>query len=244
MKFEDLRKLHQKKSRAEFGCFLVEGEHLVQELQQAAQRDPRLRSSEIYFTAQHAEWRTDLRTHLLNTRQMAQLSETRSPQGIVALVPLLAPPAATAGERAIYLHEIQDPGNLGTILRTLAWFGKFRCLLSPDSVDPYNSKVVRASMGAIFQVPVEVDVPMAGLSHRFARLASLEFRGRSIASAAFRDFDCYLFGSEARGLPREALDTLRTQPFTIEGSGTMESLNVAAAVNIAQYELHRVPVSP
>jgi RNA methyltransferase, TrmH family len=244
MKFEDIKKLHQKKHRAEFGCFLVEGEHLVQELQQAAVLDERLRSSELYFTAEHQHWRTDLRTHVVNARHMMELSETRSPQGIAAVVPLLAAPAALAGERAIYLHEIQDPGNLGTILRTLAWFGKFRCLLSPGSVDPHNGKVVRASMGAIFQVPVEVDVPMEKLTERFASLASLEFKGRSIGTTAFRNFECYLFGNEARGLPREALEAVKAQPFTIAGTGAMESLNVAAAVNITQYELHRAPASP
>ncbi len=243
MKFEDLKKLHHRKYRAQFGCFLVEGEHLVLELQKAALRDERLRSSELYFTADHAHWRTQLQTHVVNARHMTQLSETRSPQGIVAVVPLLAASAPLAGERAVYLHEIQDPGNLGTILRTLAWFGKFRCLLSPDSVDPHNGKAVRASMGAVFHVPVEVDVPMESLPRRYASLASLEFKGRSIATTAFRHFECYLFGNEARGLPREALDAVKAQPFTIAGAGVMESLNVAATVNIAQYELHRQPAS-
>jgi len=241
MKFEDIKKLHQKKYRAEFGCFLVEGEHLVQELQKAAAHDERLRSSEIYSTAEYRHWRTDLKTHVVNTRHMMELSETRSPQGIAAVVPLLTAPAPLTGERAFYLHEIQDPGNLGTILRTLAWFGKFRCLLSPDSVDPHNGKVVRASMGAIFHVPVEIDVPLAVLPARFGRVASLEFKGRSIATTAFRNFDCYLFGNEARGLPPEALAAVRAQPFTIAGSGAIESLNVAASVNICQYELHRLP---
>ena len=164
MKFEDIKKLHQKKYREEFGCFLVEGEHLVQELQKAATRDARLRSSEIYFTREYADWPTQLTTHVVNSPHMMQLSETRSPQGIAAVVPLLAAPPAQAGERAIYLHEIQDPGNLGTILRTLAWFGGFRCLLSPNSVDPHNGKAVRASMGAIFHVPVEADVPIEPLA--------------------------------------------------------------------------------
>lgn len=240
MKFEDLKKLHHRKYREEFGCFLLEGEHLVQELQKAALRDERLRSSEIYFTADYTHWTSQLTTHVVNSRHMMQLSETRSPQGIAAVVPLLAAPAPQAGERAIYLHEIQDPGNLGTILRTLAWFGGFRCLLSPDSVDLHNGKVVRASMGAIFSVAVEADVPMAALPERFGRVASLEFKGRSIATTAFRNFDCYLFGNEGRGLPSEALAAVKAQPFTIAGSGVIESLNVAATVNICQYELHRL----
>lgn len=239
MKFEDIKKLHQKKFREEFGCFLLEGEHLVQELQKAAANDERLRASEVYFTRDFAHWTSQLTTHVVNSRHMMQISETRSPQGIAAVVPLLAAPAPRPGERAIYLHEIQDPGNLGTILRTLAWFGGFRCLLSPDSVDVHNGKVVRASMGAIFHVPVEIDVSMESLPARFRRIASLDLQGRSIASPAFREFDCYIYGNEGRGLPREALASLNAQPFTIAGTGLIESLNVATTVNICQYELNR-----
>ncbi len=239
MKFDDIRKLHQKKFREQFGCFLVEGEHLVLELQKAAARDARLRTSEIYLTQEHAHWRSPLPIHVVNSRHMAQLSETRSPQGIAAVVPLLGAPAPQAGERAIYLHEIQDPGNLGTILRTLAWFGQFRCLLSPNSVDPHNGKAVRASVGAIFHVPVEIDVPMATLPARFGRIASLNLQGQPITSPQFRDFDCYVYGNEARGLPPEALAGMSTTAFTIAGTGTIESLNVAATVNICQYELAR-----
>jgi RNA methyltransferase, TrmH family len=239
VKFEDIRKLHQKKFREEFGCFLLEGEHLVQELQKAAVHDARLRSSEVYFTREYAHWTSALTTHVVNSRHMVQISETRSPQGIAAVVPLLTAPAAHPGDRAIYLHEIQDPGNLGTILRTLAWFGGFRCLLSPDSVDVHNGKVVRASMGAIFHVPVEIDVPLDSLPSRFGQIASLDLQGKPIDSPAFRNFDCYMFGNEGRGLPRESLAAMQGQPFTIAGTGAIESLNVAATVNICLYELSR-----
>jgi RNA methyltransferase, TrmH family len=239
MKFEDLKKLHYRKHREEFGFFLVEGEHLILELKKAAERDARLRDAEIYCTQNYAHWSTPFVTHVINTRQMTQMSETRSPQGIVAVVPLLTSPAAEPNERAIYLHEIQDPGNLGTILRTLAWFGGFRCLLGPGSVDVHNSKALRASMGAIFHVPVEADVQIESLATRFARIASLDLHGQSIASPSFRDFDCYLFGNEARGLPQEQLGALKSEPFTIIGTRAIESLNVAATVNMCQYELHR-----
>lgn len=241
MKFEDMKKLHQKKFRQQFGCFLLEGEHLVQELQKAAHHDPRLRASEIYLTREYAHWRSELPIHVLDARHMAQLSETRSPQGIAAIAPLLAAPAQQPGERAIYLHEIQDPGNLGTILRSLAWFGGFRCLLSPNSVDLHNGKAVRASMGALFHVPVELDVPLQALPARFRRIASLDLRGKPISAPEFRDFDCYVYGNEARGLPREALSAMHATPFTITGTGAIESLNVATTVNICQYELTRSP---
>ncbi|MDE2447491.1 MAG: RNA methyltransferase [Gammaproteobacteria bacterium] len=239
MRLEDIKKLHQKKYREQFGCFLLEGEHLVQELQKAAIRDARLRASEIYLTRDYTHWSSDLPMHVVNSRHMAQLSETRSPQGIAAVVPLLATPAQSPGERAIYLHEIQDPGNLGTILRSLAWFGGFRCLLSPHSVDLHNGKAVRASMGAIFHVPVEIDVPLAALPGRFERIAALDLQGKPICGPGFRDFDCYIYGNEARGLPHEAVSGMRATPFMIPGSGAIDSLNVAATVNICQYELTR-----
>jgi TrmH family RNA methyltransferase len=239
MKFADLKQLHQKKFREELGWFLVEGEHLVLELQRALARDARLRSSEIYVTREYADWKSPLPVHVLNARQMAQLTETRSPQGIVAVVPLISAPAESNGKRAVYLHEIQDPGNLGTILRTLAWFGGFRCLLSPNSVDVHNGKAVRASMGALFHVPIEIAVPIETLAARFSRIACLDMHGQSIAAPQFRDFDCYIYGNEARGLPRAVLATIPTTAFTIAGSGAIESLNVAAAVNICQYELAR-----
>ena len=239
MKFEDIKKLHQKKFREELGCFLLEGEHLVQELQKAVAHDPRLRASEIYLTREYEHWRSPLPIHVVNSRHMTLLSETRSPQGIAAVVPILSSPAPQPGERAIYLHEIQDPGNLGTILRTLAWFGRFRCLLSPNSVDVHNGKAVRASMGAIFHVPVEIDVPLESLPARFGRIASLDLHGQPITAPEFRNFDCYIYGNEARGLPREALSGMNATAFTIAGTGAIDSLNVATTVNICQYELTR-----
>jgi TrmH family RNA methyltransferase len=242
VKLDDAKKLHQKRYREELGHFLVEGEHLVLELQKAALHNPALRNSEIYVTSEHEHWRSPFTTHLISNLQMAGLAETKSPQGIVALVPLLpvtAPTVTPAGEQAIYLYEIQDPGNLGTILRTLAWFGNFRCLLSPGSVDPYNSKVVRASTGAIFHVPVEIDVELGSLATRFPRIACLDMHGESLQSPEFRQFDCYLFGNEARGVPREHLASLEMKPFTIAGNGAIESLNLASAVNMCVYELKR-----
>ena len=208
MKFEDLKKLHQKRYREEFGHFLVEGEHLVLELQKAALRNPQLQGCEIYVTGDRKDWRSSFTTHVVTAGQMAQLTETRTPQGIVALAPVLSPAAPRSDERLIYLHEIQDPGNLGTVLRTLGWFGRLRCLLSPGSVDPHNSKVVRASMGAIFHVPVEVDVELAALRARCARIACLDLQGAAVSSPDFKSFDCYLFGNEARGLPRDQLAAL------------------------------------
>ena len=241
MKLDDVKKLQQKKYREQFGHFLVEGEHLVLELQKAAQHAPLLASSELYVTAAYEHWQSPLRTHLISDRQMAQIADTKTPQGIIAVVPMAAigsGPSAPA-DKAIYLHEIQDPGNLGTILRSLAWFGGFRCLLSPGSVDPFNPKVVRASMGAIFHTPIEQDVSLDNLSTRFARIACLDMQGQSLRAPAFAQAECYLFGNEARGVPSQALSELNATPFSIAGSGAIESLNLASTVNICVYELSR-----
>ncbi len=261
MKLDDVKKLHQKKYRTQFGYYIVEGEHLILELVKASKSQPDIKNSQLYVTEEYQEWANELNSGFkiltVSKKQMAQLSDTKTPQGILAAVPL--PNSSTVlrdatqddpstdgashllrtygEERSIYLHEVQDPGNLGTILRTLAWFGNFRLLLSPNSVDPFNSKVVRSSMGAIFHVPMELDVELADLESRFDRFAYLDMNGAAVNSPEFSDFPCYLFGNEARGVPREALTDFNATAFTIPGSGAIESLNLASAVNMSAYQL-------
>ena len=171
---------------------------------------------------------------------MAAMSDTKSPQGILAVVPMDAiAPTVNQNLTGIYLHEIQDPGNLGTILRTLAWFGGFRLLLSPGSVDPFNPKVIRSSMGALFHVPMELDVDITTLPQRFKAIGCLDMQGEPLSSPAFKQCDCYIFGNEARGVPREQLHSLNARAFTIQGVGLIESLNLATAVNLSVYERQR-----
>ncbi|WP_438865581.1 TrmH family RNA methyltransferase [Neptunicella sp.] len=245
MKLDDVKKLHQKKYRSQFGYYLVEGEHLVLELHKAAQTQPVLTNTTLYITEDYQQWAQQLHSTFtlvtVSQKQMGQLSDTKTPQGIIARVPLpdLKHNTVTGqqDERCIYLHEVQDPGNLGTILRTLAWFGNFRLLLSANSVDPFNSKVVRASMGAIFHVPIELDMTLDALSARFDKFAYLDMQGNDIRHPQFTDYQCYLFGNEARGVPSEALAACNAEAFTIAGSGKIESLNLASAVNICVYQL-------
>jgi hypothetical protein len=104
VKIEDIRKLHQKKFREEAGLFLLEGEHLVLELQKAATRNPQLLSCEIYCTREYEHWRSPFTMHQVKSVQMQQISETRTPQGIVAVAPLLTPPPPRPGEKAVYLQ--------------------------------------------------------------------------------------------------------------------------------------------
>lgn len=255
MKLDDLKKLHQRKYRTQLGCYLIEGEHLILELQKAAKTQEHLKGAELYLTEEHENWAHHLASEFtiykINKKQMAQLSNTKNPQGLIACVPLphLAGSQTVAkqqaldemtlkpGERCIYLHEVQDPGNLGTILRSLAWFGNFRLLLSPNSVDPFNPKVVRASMGAIFHVPIELDIELSNLRKRFKNVAYLDMQGSKVNSDKFANYDCYLFGNEARGVPLEKLSAFNADAFTIKGCGIIDSLNLASAVNICVYQL-------
>lgn len=247
MKFDDVKKLHQKKYRNQFAHFLVEGEHLVLELYKALKNEvvDSQKITTLYVTQAYHSWAVQLDSsfaiEVISDKHMAQLSDTKTPQGIVACVPLNQSTNQQTGsknhEKCIYLHEVQDPGNLGTIIRTLAWFGNFRLLLSPNSVDPFNSKVVRSSMGAIFHVPIELDVTLGSLTERFDSFAYLDMEGNKISAEQFANYPCYLFGNEARGVPRDALSVLNAEPFTIAGSGTIESLNLASAVNICVYQL-------
>lgn len=245
MTFDDLKKLHQKKYREEYGFFLAEGEHLILELGKAIIRRPELAAARILVSHEYLErglptgFPRQLPIETLNARQMSQLSETPSPQGVIAVIPCLRPQTPASAERAIYLHQIQDPGNLGTILRSLAWFGGFRCLLSPGSVDPYNGKVVRGSMGAIFQVPFETDIAVSALIGRYRKFALLDMQGQSIATDTFKQFDCYLFGSEAQGATREMIELANEAVYSIPGGDGIESLNLAATVNMCIYELER-----
>ena len=98
MNLDALKELHHKRGREAQHRYLLEGEHLVLELQRAAEHDPRLRTAEIYITHERGVWPSVLSTHVINARHMAQLSETRSAQGIVAVVPILPPAAPRAEE--------------------------------------------------------------------------------------------------------------------------------------------------
>ncbi len=249
MKISDVKKLHSKKYRTQFGHYLIEGEHLVLELAKAAQQQASLANATLYVTDNYQQWAEALGSGFLivtvTEKQMAQISQTETPQGIAACVPIpsaqkarnVRPAATTPSEKAIYLHQVQDPGNLGTILRTLAWFGNFRLLLSDNSVDPYNPKVVRASMGAIFHIPLELGVELSDLSERYTRFAYLDLQGDVISHPSFGDYPCYLFGNEARGVPKDALSGFDAKPYTIAGAGKIDSLNLASAVNICTYQL-------
>jgi TrmH family RNA methyltransferase len=245
MKFDDAKKLLKKKYRQQLEHFLLEGEHLLLELDKRLNDLANPPVITLFLTQQHAAITTRLHAQyndiVISEKQMLALSDTQTPQGIVACVPVyflnICRQNAKPPSRFIYLHEIQDPGNLGTIIRTLAWFNGFGLLISPNSVDVFNAKVLRASMGALFHLPIEQDVLFESLPSRFKQFAVLDLHGQTIQSDSFGHFDCYLFGNEARGVPRQFLSELDSIPFTIEGDGQIDSLNLAMSVGMCAYRL-------
>lgn len=236
MKLDDVKKLHQKKYRQQFGAYLIEGEHLLLELE----RSPldANENVEIYVTSAYSDWPTRFKKTEVSDKRMAQLCDTSTPQGVIARVPLpdnLPLPSNESPLKTIYLYEAQDPGNLGTILRSLAWFGGFHIALSPNSVDPFNAKVARASMGALFHVPLSLNVELSDLSV-FDRVAFLDIEGKPLTEPCFVEHQCYIFGNEARGVP-DSVKHGQSHGYTIPGSGAIESLNLATAVNISVAQL-------
>jgi TrmH family RNA methyltransferase len=125
-------------------------------------------------------------------------------------------------------------------MMTLAWFGGFRLLLSSASLEPYNPKVVRASMGAIFHIDIELDVVLDDLQKRFERFAYLDMQGSQIKCPDFGQYECYLFGNEARGVPAKALQDFNARAFTIISIFRINPLNLTSALSTCAEEIHSV----
>ncbi len=105
MKLDDVKKLHQKKYRTQFGCYLVEGEHLVIELEKAAKQQVSLKDTQLYVTEKYQDWAGPFYKTVVSDKQMAQLSDTKTPQGILARVPLPKP--------SIFSESIDGPSTDG-----------------------------------------------------------------------------------------------------------------------------------
>ena len=175
---------------------------------------------------------------------MASISPVRTPQGVLftCRLPQLPLPQTLTGRRYVLLDGVQDPGNVGTILRTLDAFDADGLLLTGGCADPYGWKAVRSSMGAVFRRPIYSGTPeeLAALLHR----SDLSLYGAALredtVDARQADYTrCVLaIGSEGRGLSREVLD-LCDQTIRIPMSDRCESLNAAIAAAVLLWESWR-----
>ena len=173
---------------------------------------------------------------------MRAMSETITPQGILAICDIpknsLESIPLDGSKKFIYLSEIQDPGNAGTILRSADAFGMDAVITSPGSVDMYSAKVVRSTAGSLWHSPVFESIELANLlSSKALHAFTLGAAGSKPLSQFVSNGDCVaIFGNEARGLAAE-ISTVDIESVHIPMPGSAESLNLSAAASILIYHL-------
>ncbi len=233
------RSLKERKGRRETGCFLVEGRKLVEEA---------LRSAFPVEAVLMAEGRAadfplpeGVPCFALPEHVLAAVCDTKTPQGVAAVVRMVENPHL--GQRIVALDGVQDPGNVGTILRTADAAGLDGVLLSAQCADVFSPKVIRSTMGSLFRMPLRVtdDLPAAlralkaeGCAVISSQLDGTPFYERAPVGERF----CLVIGSEGSGVT-EAVRALATHRVRLPMRGGAESLNAAVAAGIMMYELMR-----
>ncbi|MFZ5524490.1 MAG: TrmH family RNA methyltransferase [Pseudomonadota bacterium] len=177
----------------------------------------------------------------LDEKLFAGLSELKTPTGILALIDIPHPATSIADSRfALLLEDIQDPGNLGSMLRSAAAAGCDAVFLSPGCADAWSPKVLRAAMGGHFVLQIHELQDLPGVARAFSgRLLAATLQGGvSLYDCDLRGNLAFLIGNEGAGLSGELLD-LATQKIAIPMRGKVESLNAAAATAICLFEAVR-----
>jgi TrmH family RNA methyltransferase len=233
------RTLKTKKGRHESGLFLVEGEKCVGEL---VSYMPERMQSVIVAEGKYAELaetahEKGARLYRVSSSVMEAVCESRTPQGIAAIAEMPKYDEVSSGF-IVALDDMQDPQNVGTIIRTADAAGCSCVVLSEQSADCYSPKAVRASMGSLFHIPVL----RTGLLEYIKKLSS---QGYEIACGHLKgyteyklDFNrtCLVIGNESRGVSEDIVK-LSTKLIKIPIFGKAESLNAAVAAGILIYKI-------
>lgn len=241
------RALHQRRYRYEEQRFLVEGVRLLEEVVKAGipptfvfYTDDVLADPRGQALLDNLRQLTD-EVHQVTDVVLQAVANTVTPQGIVAVVPFPENPAPPNPALILVIDGLQDPGNLGTLLRAAEAAGVGHVILAPDTVDPYNPKVVRAGMGAHFRLPLT----LAKDWDEIARLMADRpiWLADAAAGRAYYDVDwtrpsALIIGSEAHGAGREGRH-LATGSIAIPMAGDAESLNAAVAASVILFEALR-----
>jgi len=234
--------LKDRTKRKETGLFVAEGYKICEELlvSPLATEFVVLSSNAREQTVELAKafHRKGIDVYLARRQQFLQLCETETPQDILAVVRYsIEPPKIDYP--IIVLDGISDPGNLGTIIRTADWFGYRTIVTSPDSVDKYNPKVIRGSMGSFFRVNVVQNRDLSDFlvaKKKEAKIFAATLSGKiPLNQIDFPKKTIIIFGNESRGIRPEIL-SLADFEFIIEGEGFAESLNVAISAGIVLYK--------
>jgi TrmH family RNA methyltransferase len=227
-----LRSLRDKKHREELGLYAVEGEKIVAELQAAGHP-----FEKVYGTG---DW-TGERTHEIGAPDMARVSHFPTPSSVLAVGRIRRDTLAKAElDRGLTLalDGVQDPGNVGTILRIADWFGIDRVVLSPSCADLHSQKVLQASMGSFARVRTIIADLGDALAGVGAPIIGCALEGRDVHRLPPLRDAVVVIGSEGRGLSDEVRARL-SYSVTIPRLGSAESLNAAVAAAVVCDNLRR-----
>lgn len=236
-----IRSLEQKKARTTERLFVAEGPKVVGDLMRTA------RPVELFATREWIERNPDANATEVTSDELRRASLLQHPQQVIALFPLPeeseADPKAAAGKLCLALDGVQDPGNVGTIIRVADWFGIDTIVCSQDTADTYNPKVVQATMGSI----ARVQVVRADLPELFAQrpdgtpVYGTLLNGNDIYSESLSQRGYIVMGNEGRGLSPEVRKCVTHSlliPCFAPACGA-ESLNVAIATAVVCSEFRR-----
>lgn len=230
---KDIMKLKQKKYRDEKQQFLVEGFHLVEEARKNHAIVQIITTLEESFAEE---------TLYVSKQVMNKLAFTKSPQPIMAICQQNSHQTICKdGKRYLLLDRVQDPGNVGTIMRTALAFGYDQMIMSEDCVDLYNDKVIRSTQGALFQMNVCV-MNLKEAIHQL-NAQGIEVYGTclrnasSIESYEMKEKMAFVMGNEGQGVSEDVLDMCQHRLYIPIQS--VESLNVGIAAAITMYHFHK-----
>lgn len=237
------------KTRNEQGAFVIEGIKMFEESKEGGYLI-KAYVSETFYKEKMIEtpgYFSDIPYEIVLDSILKDASDTLTPQGIMAIVKKteydLQQIITNDKANLILLEDLRDPGNLGTILRTAEGAGITGVILSKNSVDMYNPKVIRSTMGAIYRVPFVyaedfketlIDIKKNNIQIYAAHLAATN----SYDEADYTGKSAILIGNEANGLSDEAA-RMASQYIKIPMAGKVESLNAAIAAAILMYEVFR-----
>ena len=242
------------KERADSGTFIAEG---IQCIKEALHSDNGPKLQTIYVTHSALEKYSSIinqaQCEILSISDdvAKAMSDTVTPQGLIAVCTIPQPTfpqiSPSTFSKFIYLSEVQDPGNAGTIIRSADAFGFDAVLISPHSVDVYSPKVVRSTVGSLWHIPVFQAVNLSDVLKWECQFIALDAAAETPLSRVRADRSVVaIFGNEARGLnnSQEILDSKKSiLPVRIPMPGNAESLNLSAAASIVMYQLANIPTS-
>ncbi len=221
--------MHLAKFRQKYNQFVIEGHKSVNELIKS-----NWNIEQILATAQHYDtYKQHPNCQLLTEKQYKSISQYTTPPGILALASIPQPAPLNAQEPiTLVLDSIADPGNLGTLIRTAAWFGITQIIASPTCADFFNHKTLASTMGGFTQVQFHSMPLLPFLQGKYTYGALLN--GQALNQIAVQKPAYLIIGSESHGIS-QPLQAQLHQAITIPGSGHAESLNAAIAGGIIMH---------